>query len=132
MAKPTSHDIQKFSHYIEDASYTWTDGLESYTKVLNDKNCMHKVVKNYKEYDAVNHLNNINSFHSAIERQYEKYRGVASKYINRYNVLFCMQRETQGMDAQELLIYILRKLKRTIHHFYIRHINSKDLFHVSF
>ena len=33
-------------------------------------------------------LNTVNSFHSFIKRQYEFYRGVATKYLNRYNVLF--------------------------------------------
>lgn len=33
-------------------------------------------------------LNNVNSFHSFIKNRYRNYRGVASKYINRYNALF--------------------------------------------
>lgn len=33
-------------------------------------------------------LNTVNSFHSFIKRQYEFYRGGATKYLNRYNVLF--------------------------------------------
>ncbi len=33
-------------------------------------------------------LNTVNGFHSFIKKRYDFYRGVASKYINRYNVLF--------------------------------------------
>ena len=33
------------------------------------------------------------------------------KYINRYNALFVMQRETQGMDNTEKLQYVLLRLK---------------------
>lgn len=82
MAKPTSEDVKKIAHHIREHSYAWTDGLESYTRMLDEKKCSRKIVKSYKEYDSVNHLNNVNSFHSEIEKQYETYRGVASKYIN--------------------------------------------------
>ena len=33
-------------------------------------------------------LNTVNGFHSFIKKRYDFYRGVASKYINRYNALF--------------------------------------------
>jgi len=131
-AKPTSKNCEEFAHYIKNSSYIWTDGLESYSKMLNEKNCKRVIVKSYKEYDSVNHLNNVNSFHSAISNQYKKYRGVASKYINRYNALFCAQRETRGMRNQELLVYILRKLKKKINKFFIRQIKTEDLFVVEF
>lgn len=132
VAKPTIKDCIEFGRHIEAKSYVWTDGLESYTKMLNDKQCNRTVVKDHTEYDTVNHLNNVNSFHSAIEKQYEKYRGVASQYINRYNALFCMQRETKDMDYQEYLIYVLRKLKKSIHYFFVRQINKDGLFKLEF
>ena len=62
-------------------------------------------------YDKFNHLNTVNSFHQLIEERLQKYKGVASKYINRYNALFIMQRETQGMDNKEKLQYVLLRLK---------------------
>ncbi|MDC0827339.1 MULTISPECIES: IS1595 family transposase [Bacillota] len=132
MAKPTSEDCLKFGQHIEENSYAWTDGLESYTRMLQEKQCKRTILKSYKEYDTVNHLNNVNSFHNEIEKQYEIYRGVASKYINRYNALFCIQREVQGMDAQEILVYVLKKLKYSIHYFFIRQIATDALFEVSF
>lgn len=33
-------------------------------------------------------LNAVNGFHSFIKRRYEFYRGIASKWIDRYNTLF--------------------------------------------
>lgn len=132
MAKPTSEDCLNFGKHIQKHSYAWTDGLESYTRILQEKQCKRIVLKSYKEYDTVNHLNNVNSFHNAIEKQYETYRGVASKYINRYNALFCIQREIQGMDGQETLVYVLKKLKYSIHYFFIRQIATDALFEVSF
>ena len=90
---------------------------KAYTRMLQEKQCKRTILKSYKEYDTVNHLNNVNSFHNEIEKQYEIYRGVASKYINRYTALFCIQREVQGMVAQEILVYVLKKLKYSIHYF---------------
>lgn len=46
-----------------------------------------------------------------IEEGLQKDKGVASKYINRYNALFVMQRETQEMDNTEKLQYVLFRLK---------------------
>lgn len=132
MAKPSSENCIEFGKYIKDKSYVWTDGLESYKKMLNQKECPRKIVKTHQEYDSVNHLNNVNSFHSAIAAQYGKYRGVATKYINRYNALFNIQREVRDMDRQEKLVYILRRLKKHIRYFFIRHIQTEDLFTLAF
>lgn len=89
-AKPSSMDAETFCECIADESYVWTDGLTSYVKPLKEKNCSNKMLESYQEYDAVNHLNNVNSFHSQIQEQYRDYRGVSSKYINRYDALFTL------------------------------------------
>ena len=65
----------------------------------------------HESYDKFNHLKTENSFHKLIEERLQKYKGVASNYINRYNALFVMQRETQGMDNIEKLQYVLLRLK---------------------
>ena len=65
----------------------------------------------HESYDKFNHLNTVNHFHKLIEEKLQKYKGVASKYINRYNALFIMQREMQGMDNTEKLQYVLLSLK---------------------
>ena len=44
----------------------------------------------YESYDKFNHLNTVNNFHKLIEEKLQKYKGGASKYINRYNALFVM------------------------------------------
>lgn len=36
------------------------------------------------------------------------------------------------MDAQEILVYVLKKLKYSIHYFFIRQIATDALFEVSF
>ncbi|OUP56322.1 hypothetical protein B5F14_09825 [Faecalitalea cylindroides] len=128
VAKPSSMDAETFCECITDESYVWTDGLTSYVKPLKEKNCSNKVLESYQEYDAVNHLNNVNSFHSQIQEQYRAYRGVSSKYINRYNALFMLQREYMGMDSQEILLLIIKRLRKRVCYFFIRQIRKEDLF----
>jgi hypothetical protein len=74
--------------HIEAKTYIWTDDCPSYNKLIAALGSDSKVVSTHKDYDRVNHLNNVNSFHSLIERWYKKMGGVASKYINRYAALF--------------------------------------------
>ena len=124
VAKPRIDDVLQFSRCIEDKSYVWTDGLASYQKVLEEKRCENKILVSYKSYDSVNHLNNVNSFHSQIQAQYTCYKGISSKYINRYNALFTLQREYLGMDSQEMLRLIMKRLRKIHVYFYIRQIRK--------
>ena len=87
------------------------DGSNSYNELLESKNCTKKVLISHESYDKFNHLNTVNSFHKWIEEGLQKDKGVASKYINRYNALFAMQREMQGMDNIGKLQYLLLILK---------------------
>ena len=91
MGRPSIEDIKDYSQHIAQNTYLWTDGLQSYSVLSTEKQCTIKQMKDRKQYDAVNHLNHVNSLHSRIESQYERYCSVASKYINRYAVLFRIQ-----------------------------------------
>ena len=93
-----------------------------------EKRCENKILVSYKSYDSVNHLNNVNSFHSQIQAQYTCYKGISSKYINRYNALFALQREYLGMDSQEMLRLIMKRLRKIHVYFYIRQIRKECLF----
>ena len=90
MGRPSIEDIKDYSQHIAQNTYLWTDGLQSYSVLSTEKQCTIKQMKDRKQYDTVNHLNHVNSLHSRIEAQYERYRSVASKYINRYAALFRM------------------------------------------
>lgn len=128
MAKPSTEDVMNLKEHLKDNSFVWIDGLTSYNRLLEEKHCKKKVVKTYTEYDKVNHLNNVNSFHEKIQKQYEIYRGVASKYINRYCALFNLQREYAGMDNQEFIQLILNRLRNISDYFFVKQIVSDDLF----
>ena len=128
MGKPKTEDIKHLENHLEKGSYVYIDGLRSYHQLLKTKECQWVEMKDYNTYDKVNHLNNVNSFHDKIKRQYEKYRGVASKYINRYCALFILQREYADMDNQEFLQLLLGRLRKITDYFFIRQISSEDLF----
>lgn len=104
-------NLMEFGECLQPNSYVMLDGSNSYNQLLESKNCTKKVLISHESYDKFNHLNNVNNFHKLIEGRLQRYRGVASKYMNRYNSLFVMIRETQDMDLTEKLQYVLLKLK---------------------
>ncbi len=65
------------------------DGLHGYASlaVLNGGCTVQSVDKSEEDTGFFN-LNTVNNFHSFIKNRYVFYRGVATKYLNRYNVLF--------------------------------------------
>ena len=89
-------------------------------------------MKDRKQYDAVNHLNHVNSLHSRIEAQYERYRSVASKYINRYAALFRIQELYRKINVQEMIMSLLMKLRHLHTTFFIRQIRNEGIFNVTF
>ena len=88
--KPSSIDLLRFGECLESKSFVMLDGSNSYNELLESKNCTKKVLISHESYDKFNHLNTVNNFHKLIEEKLQKYKGVASKYINRYNALFVM------------------------------------------
>jgi hypothetical protein len=86
-AKPSREELTSvFEGHIKDGTLFLTDGLRSYYVLERLADC---TVKNVEDETAsFYHLNTVNSLHSYIKRQYRFYRGVATKYINRYGALF--------------------------------------------
>ena len=125
MGRPSIEDIKGYSQYIAQKTYLWTDGLQSYSVLSTEKQCTIKQMKDRKQYDAVNHLNHVNSLHSRIEAQYERYRSVASKYINRYAALFRIQK----LYRKKSLLMKLGHLHTT---FFIQQIRNESIFNVTF
>jgi hypothetical protein len=69
------------------------------------------VVSSKKDYDKVNHLNNVNSFHSMVEQWYRVMGGVTTKYINRYAALFNLRYQIGKMDPSEALLLVRSSLR---------------------
>jgi hypothetical protein len=69
------------------------------------------IVSDHHEFTDVLHLNTVNNMHSGFKTLYRYYRGVSSKYLNRYLALYVFMRRFTGMDNQEKLMVFLQKTK---------------------
>ncbi|MDY3851099.1 MAG: transposase [Bullifex sp.] len=75
------------SHMAGSCSMT-TDGTSVYDQLASATGSFQRKTEDRKDSKAEVNLNRINSFHSVIKSYYRNYRGVASKYINRYASMF--------------------------------------------
>lgn len=87
-AKPSSEELEEvFRGHIAENTMALTDGLRSYRILETFAKCT-VVDVNQEGGRGLFNLNTVNSLHSYIKETYNHYRGVATKYINRYNALF--------------------------------------------
>lgn len=89
-ATPSKEELKEvFGEHIGAGTLLLTDGEKGYQSLRSvAEGCSVVSVKAQK--GRAFHLNNVNAFHSLIKGYYEQYRGVATKYLNRYNALFSM------------------------------------------
>lgn len=85
----TDEIIDAFSDHIERGCVAFTDGLKGYKHLESIVDCVVESVpvSKQKSMKTVT-LNNVNGFHNNIHEHIKQYRGVATKYLNRYNALF--------------------------------------------
>ena len=110
-AHPSKEEIESaFKDHVGAGCVAFTDGLKGYKHLEGVIDCVVESVsvKDQKNRGTAN-LNNVNGFHSHIKERYRQYRGVATKYINRYNALFCA---TYRAD-EELSESVYAELSRT-------------------
>ena len=93
--------ISVFGGSIKPDSIIMYDGLKSYIALGKECQCP---VKDVFDEQAIKedekgfyNINTVNGFHSLIKSRYRDYRGVATKYLNRYNILF--SKLFDGRDA---------------------------------
>lgn len=111
-AKPTSEIIaQTFSERIVNKSSIYTDGTRIYDKLAQDTYCKIAYLPTHECYTKVEHLNTVNSIHSMIKDRIRLYRGIATKYVNRYTALFVFMRKFLDMDDNEKTEITSRALK---------------------
>lgn len=123
--KPTTNSIlENFSENLVPKSILYTDGSFCYDEIANKSKCRLVQLKDHNAYNKVEHINTVNFIHSMIKAKLEDFRGVATKYINRYLSLFVFIRRFQEMDDNEKLEILLRKLKTL--HFSISRIALKN------
>ena len=108
-AKPSAKELLNvFEGHIADGTLVLCDGLRSYHALPGIADCTVKDCTNEKDGESCfYHLNTVNGFHSFIKKRYRFYRGVASKYINRYNALFSTTYQNAKAMIQRLLDTVL-------------------------
>lgn len=89
-AKPSSEELSSiFRGHIAEGTIALTDGLRSYRVLESLTNCAVVDVA-HEQNKKIFNLNTVNCLHLFIKDAYKRYRGVATKYINRYNALFSL------------------------------------------
>ena len=109
-AHPSKDEIvEAFSDHIEAGSVAFTDGLKGYKHIESVVDCIvESVPLDEQKATKTANLNNVNGFHSHIKELYNHYRGVATKYLNRYNTLFSVT--YRSISIKTLTKKILGKL----------------------
>ena len=111
-ARPSSQEvIEVFGSAIKEKSMLVNDGLFSNYELIKQNQLTRMIVSDHHEFTEVLHLNTVNNMHSGFKTLYRYYRGVSSKYLNRYLALYVFMRRFTGMDNQEKLMVFLQKTK---------------------
>lgn len=87
------------------------DGNTAYNKLAEEKHCTKIELVGYQSYNKVYHLNTINGLHSQFKEMLRTYRGVASKYLNRYAAMFSTIASLVGSSIAEAGTKIRKMLK---------------------
>ena len=87
--KPTTDSIQEnFGGMLVENSIIYTDGAFCYDQLAEMSCCTLVQLKTHTSYNQVEHINTVNYIHSLIKERLASFRGVATKYMNRYMSLF--------------------------------------------
>jgi transposase-like protein len=88
-ARPSAKNVDDiYRGHVKEGSLMLTDGMNCYPHLEELLNCTVTNVK--KQNGSFYNLNTVNNLHSYIKARYVHYRGVATKYLNRYNNVFRM------------------------------------------
>ena len=116
---PSAEDIQEaFSARISESGVFLCDGKMAYNKLIRAKKYGKIVLKSREDYNKVYHLNTVNGLHSRLKDMLYRYRGVSSKYLNRYLALFTALEQARHsvfqpeVDSIRLLIAGVNAVKR--------------------
>lgn len=86
---PSAEDIEEaFSTQINESGVFLCDGKKAYNQLIRAKKCEKVILKSHEDYNKAYHLNTVNGLHARLKAMLYRYRGVSSKYLNRYLALF--------------------------------------------
>jgi transposase-like protein len=106
-ATPSTENITEvFGNRVDQMSLVLCDGAKSYNVLSDECGCEVECIKNGEEErgngNSFYNINTANNFHSFIKEAYGDYRGVATKYLNRYNALLSKTYRNKDSAATEI------------------------------
>ena len=111
-AKASSEDnANALAEYIAKRSLILCDGAASYDYLAEKTNCEKISLIGHESYNKVYHLNTVNSLHSRLKEMLRTFRGVATKYLNRYAALFALVVMSVERSVDEAADHVRRKLQ---------------------
>ena len=112
--KPSASAIREnLEHHIQKDSVMITDALASYNNIVALKAFTHYTLSSHKDYNNLLHLNTVNSIHSIFKSMIRQYRGVATKYLNRYCALLVFVRKYAQMDDNEMMLLMRQQINKS-------------------
>ena len=122
-ARPSTEDVVDiYTGHIKKGTLFLTDGRNVYPKLGKVLGLSVWNVK--KETGSFFNLNTVNNLHSFIKKRYYDYRGVAAKYLNRYNLVFrAAYRMRMSEDELAEKLFLERDPKRVHHYDDVKELN---------
>lgn len=80
--------LKEFCEHVERGSNVITDDNNTYTILTRERQINRTICYDCRDHFQKVNLNSVNSFHSMVKEMNRIYRGVSTKYLNRYNALF--------------------------------------------
>ncbi|MCH4032938.1 MAG: IS1595 family transposase [Lachnospiraceae bacterium] len=122
-ARPSTEDVVDiYTGHVKKGTLFLTDGMNVYPKL--GKVLGLSVMNVKKETGSFFSLNTVNNLHSFIKNRYYDYRGVATKYLNRYNMVFrAAYRMRMSVDELAEKLFLVRDPKRVHHYDDVKELN---------
>ena len=122
-ARPSTEDVVDiYTGHVKKGTLFLTDGMNVYPKL--GKVLGLSVLNVKKETGSFFNLNMVNNLHSFIKKRYYDYRGVATKYLNRYNLVFrAAYRMRMSEDELAEKLFLERDPKRVHHYDDVKELN---------
>ena len=110
-AKPSSEDlVEALGGHISGHSVILCDGASSYNLLAEKTGCEKVSLVGHENYNKVYHLNTVNGLHSRFKEMMRKYRGVATKYLNRYAALLTVVSMSAALSVDEAVDLVRRDI----------------------
>ena len=127
-ATPRKKDVlQVFGDRIDPEALVLCDGAKSYEALGENCKCevQNVCADGNRGGKGFFNMNTANNFHGFIKARYNQYRGVATKYLNRYNALFSRAFRNGGDLADE--IYEIMISNETPRHHSVEDVKTLNL-----